>query len=102
MKLRYLIASASGLVLALLARSAFAGVAVGITVAPAVPVVPAYAPVVVAAPPVVVAAAPVIVPPAPVVVAPLPVAVPPVYAAPYYPAVTVRAGYWPHGVVVVH
>ncbi|WP_322012019.1 hypothetical protein [Paraburkholderia sp. J12] len=101
MKLRYLIASASGLVLALLARSAFAGVAVGITVAPAVPVVPAYAPVVVAAPPVVVAA-PVIVPPAPVVVAPLPVAVRPVYAAPYYPAVTVRAGYWPRGVVVVH
>ncbi|MFP6556753.1 hypothetical protein WJ542_00215 [Paraburkholderia sp. B3] len=104
MKLRYLIASANGLAFALLAQSAMAGVAIGITVpvAPVVPVVPTYAPVIIPAAPVVVAAAPVVVPPPPVIVAPVPVAVRPVYAAPYYPAVTVHTGYWARGVVVVH
>ncbi|WP_144158439.1 hypothetical protein [Paraburkholderia sp. BCC1885] len=97
MKLRFLIVAATTLPLALLAQASYAGVAVGVTI-PVSPAVPVYAP-----PPaaVVVAAPAVVVPPPPVIVAPLPVALPPVYVAPAYPAVTVRAGYWGRGVVVV-
>lgn len=96
MKLRSLIVAAAALPLALLAHSAHAGVAVGVTI-PIAPAVPVYAP-----PPAVVVAAPaVVLPPPPVVVAPLPVALPPVYVSPAYPAVTVRAGYWARRVVVV-
>ncbi|WP_246793081.1 hypothetical protein [Burkholderia perseverans] len=95
MKLHSLIVPAAGTALALLAPAAFAGVVVGV----GIPVAPVrvYAPppaVVVTAPPVVAVAAPVAVVPAPVVV-------PRAYVAPVYPAVTVRAGYWPRGVVVV-
>jgi hypothetical protein len=96
MKSRFLLLLTSSLVLTLAAPAAFAGVAIGISV-PLAPVVSVYAPpAIVVAPP-----EPVVVAPVPVVVAPAPVVMRLVYAAPAYPAFAVRAGYWPHGVVMV-
>ncbi|WP_186276195.1 hypothetical protein [Burkholderia gladioli] len=96
MKQRSLFLAAAALSAALLAPSAFAGVFVGV----GVPVVPVYVPPPVYVSPPVVVAAPAVRVPLPVVLAP--VVVPRTYVAPAYPVVRVRAGYWPHGVVVVH